>query len=45
MTDGVTARGPGDELLVETRGSIRIVILNRPGAYNATNEPPHAELG
>ena len=44
MTDGVTARGPSDELLVEARGSIRIVTLNRPGAYNATNGPLHAEL-
>ena len=41
----MTERGPGDELLVEIRGSIRIVIPNRPGAYNATNEPPRTELG
>lgn len=44
MTDGVTTRGPGDELLVEVRGPIRIVTLNRPEAFNATNELLHAEV-
>jgi enoyl-CoA hydratase len=44
MADGVTTRGPGDELLVEVRGPIRIVTLNRPDAYNATNEALHGEI-
>jgi enoyl-CoA hydratase len=40
----VTALGPGDELLVERRGPVRIVTLNRPEALNATNEALHGEL-
>jgi enoyl-CoA hydratase len=44
MTDGVTARGPHDELLVEARGAIRIVTLNRPDALNAASEALHGEL-
>jgi enoyl-CoA hydratase/carnithine racemase len=33
-----------DELVVETRGPIRLVTLNRPDALNATNEALHGEL-
>ena len=44
MADGVTTRGAGDELLVEARGPIRIVTLNRPGALNAADEALHGEI-
>jgi enoyl-CoA hydratase len=40
----VTRRGPNGELLLEARGSVRIVTLNRPHAYNAANPPLHREL-
>lgn len=36
--------GPGDELLVEARGGVRIVTLNRPDALNAADEVLHGEL-
>jgi enoyl-CoA hydratase len=42
--DAVERRGPGGELLVEARGPIRLVTLNRPDALNATNEDLHREL-
>ena len=45
MADGTTTRGPGDELIVEARGPIRVVTLNRPEALNAANETLHGELG
>jgi enoyl-CoA hydratase len=44
MGDAVERRGPGAELLVETRGPVRLVTLNRPDALNATNEDLHREL-
>jgi enoyl-CoA hydratase len=44
MPDGVTTRGPNDELLVEARGPVRIVTLNRPDALNAANEELHGEV-
>jgi enoyl-CoA hydratase len=45
MGDGdVQRRGPGAELLVEARGPVRLVTLNRPDALNATNEELHREL-
>jgi enoyl-CoA hydratase len=45
MGDGsVTGRGAADELLVEARGAIRILTLNRPKAYNAADEALHGEL-
>jgi len=44
MSDGVTTRGPHDELLVEARGAVRIVTLNRPDALNAASEALHGEL-
>ena len=44
MADGVRARGEGGELLLEARGAIRVVTLNRPDAYNATNPALHGEL-
>jgi enoyl-CoA hydratase len=44
MGDGVTGRGPNDELLVEARGPIRLVTLNRPDALNAVNEALHGEI-
>lgn len=42
--NGVAARGPADELLVEVDGPVRVVTLNRPDAYNATDEGLHGEL-
>jgi enoyl-CoA hydratase len=36
--------GRGDELLVEARGAIRIVTLNRPESFNATNPALHGRL-
>ena len=45
MGDGsVERRGPGGELLVEERGAVRVVTLNRPEALNATDEALHREL-
>src|SRR5262249_12007249 len=45
VADGeVERRGPGAELLVESRGPVRLVTLNRPDALNATNEELHREL-
>jgi len=32
------------ELLIEERGAVRVVTLNRPEALNATNEPLHVAL-
>ncbi len=43
--ENITGRGPNDEILVEVRGTIRIVTLNRPAALNAANEQLHGELG
>ncbi len=42
--DGVTTRGPGDELIVEVRGPVRLVTLNRPEALNAANAELHGEI-
>lgn len=33
-----------DELLVEAHGAVRVVVLNRPDALNATNEALHGAL-
>jgi len=44
MPDGVTSRGPHDELLVEAIDGVRIVTLNRPDALNAASEALHGEL-
>src|SRR6516165_9467721 len=44
MADGVHRRGPRDELLLEVRGPVRIVTLNRPEALNAANEALHGEI-
>ncbi len=40
----ITSRGPNEELLVEERGAVRIVTLNRPDALNSSNQALHAEL-
>jgi enoyl-CoA hydratase len=40
----VERRGPGGELLVASHGAVRLVTLNRPDAFNATNELLHGEL-
>jgi enoyl-CoA hydratase len=34
----------GDELLVEARGAVRLVTLNRPDAYNAADEVLHGAI-
>lgn len=39
-----TGRGPGAELLVEERGPVRVVTLNRPAAMNAANAALHGEI-
>lgn len=44
MTQEPTRRGPNGELLVEARGSVRVVTLNRPQAYNAANAALHREI-
>jgi enoyl-CoA hydratase len=44
VQDGLSSRGPADELLVEVRGAIRIVTLNRAVVSNAANEALHSEL-
>ncbi len=44
MGDGTTARGSEQELLVEARGPIRLITLNRPSAFNAANEALHGEI-
>jgi len=44
MADGVHRRGPRDELLLEVRGPVRIVTLNRPEALNAANQALHGEI-
>lgn len=44
MQDGVTGRGARDELLVDVRGPIRLLTLNRAAAYNAADEALHGEL-
>ena len=41
LTNG---RGPNRELLVDERGAVRIVTLNRPEAMNSANEELHREL-
>ncbi|MFI5047242.1 MAG: enoyl-CoA hydratase/isomerase family protein [Acidimicrobiia bacterium] len=38
------SRGPDSEILVEARGPVRLVTLNRPEALNAANESLHGEL-
>ncbi len=40
----ITGRGAEDELLVEVKGGVRLVTLNRPGALNAANEALHGEI-
>jgi enoyl-CoA hydratase len=45
MADGAPERaGAGGELLVESRGALRILTLNRPEAFNATNPALHRRL-
>jgi enoyl-CoA hydratase len=44
VADRVEVRGPGDELLVEAHGAVRVVVLNRPEALNAASEALHGEL-
>jgi enoyl-CoA hydratase len=36
--------GPNRELLVEEHGPVKLVILNRPDAFNAANEELHGEI-
>jgi enoyl-CoA hydratase len=44
MGDDRSQRGPNGELLLEARGAVRIVTLNRPDAFNAANEALHGEV-
>jgi len=44
MADGVVSRGEHDELLVDARGGVRLVTLNRPDAFNAADEGLHGEI-
>jgi len=44
MSAQQVARGPNEEILVEHRGAVRLVTLNRPDALNAANEALHGEL-
>ncbi|MGH9365934.1 MAG: enoyl-CoA hydratase/isomerase family protein [Thermoanaerobaculia bacterium] len=45
MADDVPGRGgSGEELLVEARGAVRILTLNRPEAFNAANPALHRRL-
>jgi enoyl-CoA hydratase len=37
-------RSPRDELLIEAKGAVRIVTLNRPDAFNAANESLHGAI-
>ena len=41
-SDGVGESGP--ELLVEEDGPVRVVVLNRPAAFNAANEALHGRI-
>jgi enoyl-CoA hydratase len=34
----------GDPVLIEARGAVRVVTLNRPASFNATNEQLHGAL-
>ena len=40
--DGMGESGP--ELLVEEDGPVRVVVLNRPDAFNAANEALHGRI-
>ncbi|MCB0997135.1 MAG: enoyl-CoA hydratase/isomerase family protein [Acidimicrobiales bacterium] len=40
----MSSRGPNDELHVEVHGAVRVVVLNRPEAFNAANEELHGEV-
>jgi enoyl-CoA hydratase len=42
--DEVMRRGEHEELLVESHDAIRVVVMNRPEALNASNEGLHREL-
>ncbi len=43
--DSVTGFGTDDALLIESYGPVRVVVLNRPDAYNASNPALHGALG
>ncbi len=42
--DSMTTRGPNAEIQVEVHGPVRVVVLNRPDAFNAANEELHREV-
>ncbi|MGW1214965.1 enoyl-CoA hydratase/isomerase family protein [Streptomyces sp. NPDC002499] len=44
MTDGQNMYGMPEEIDVRADGSLRIITLNRPDAYNAVNDPLHTGL-
>src|SRR5262245_57189077 len=46
MADGqpVNSEDPGSPVLIEARGAVRLVTLNRPASLNATDEELHGAL-
>ncbi|MBL7501091.1 enoyl-CoA hydratase/isomerase family protein [Frankia sp. CNm7] len=46
MADGQpeNSQDPGDPVLIEARGAVRVVTLNRPASLNATDEELHGAL-
>lgn len=42
--NGISSRGPHDELQIEALGGVRVITLNRPEALNAADEHLHGEL-
>ncbi len=40
----VRQRGEEAELLIEIHGAVRVIVMNRPSAFNASNEGLHREL-
>lgn len=43
-SDVVAREDPGSPVLIEAHGAVRVVTLNRPGAFNAVDEALHRAL-